>query len=223
MGKKNYNNGKNSPKYIELTNKRFGKLVARDYILHETKHGNQKWMWLCDCDCGDQVKARTNELTKGVKTQCKNCSVKEQAEKRILENNGALVNRIYKDYQRGAKDRGLTFDLTKEEFEDLIFGECYYCGSTPKRYDGNVKYERTGEFKRNGIDRIDSTIGYVNSNLRTCCDTCNIAKHANSEDDFIDWVIKVYNHLNLEERSTTIPLGSTEQANGSGNGFNPIL
>ena len=38
-------------------------------------------------------------------------------------------------------------------------------------------------------------------------------------DDFLNLVNKIY--LNLEKRSTTIPQGSTEQANGSGNGFDP--
>lgn len=222
MEKKKYNNGKSSPKFVELTNKRFGNLVAKEYVYARNKNGVLKYMWLCDCDCGETAIARTNELTKGIRTQCKKCSVAEQTARKTLPENESLVKRIYRNYQRNAENRDLKFDISIEELKVLIFKNCEYCGSEPKIYDGEKNYSITGEFKRNGIDRIDSSKGYIVGNLKTCCPNCNFGKSDNTEEEFKEWVIKVYKYLELEKRSTTIPSGSTAQTNGVGNSINPI-
>lgn len=44
----------------------------------------------------------------------------------------------------------------------------------------------TTETHHNGIDRIDSNIGYITSNCVTCCGGCNIAKGKKTPDEFID-------------------------------------
>jgi hypothetical protein len=46
----------------DLTGKRFGKLVALEYV------GNKKW--LCQCDCGNKTQSATNNLKSGKSTSC---------------------------------------------------------------------------------------------------------------------------------------------------------
>ena len=75
-------------------------------------------------------------------------------------------------------------------------------------------------WKRNGVDRIDSNQGYYWENCVPCCEKCNYAKHEMSVKEFKNWIIKVY--TNLISSSTTIPQGSTSQANGDGNDVHPI-
>ncbi len=59
-----YNTGKNHPKFIELTNKRFGNLLCLDYIRHpKYLESNQRWVWECLCDCGNISYVRTTALT----------------------------------------------------------------------------------------------------------------------------------------------------------------
>lgn len=48
--------------------------------------------------------------------------------------------------------------------------------------------------KINGIDRVDSNIGYTKDNSVPCCKYCNFAKHTMSEDDFYVWVKRVYEY-----------------------------
>ena len=67
---------------------------------------------------------------------------------------------IYSHYKYDATKRGYEFALTREEFETLITNPCYMCN-----YDGVT-----------GIDRKDNTIGYIITNCRSCCYSCNMSK-----------------------------------------------
>lgn len=87
----------------------------------------------------------------------------------------------YKSYRRNAKQRGLEFNLTKEEFVELIKSDCKYCG------------EKANPF--NGIDRVDNNEGYIISNCVPCCEWCNKIKMSHSESDMIAHVEKMYKHL----------------------------
>lgn len=59
-----------------------------------------------------------------------------------------------------AKTRGLSFDLTFDEFKTLRKNPCHYCGGALP--------ETTG-----GLDRIDNSIGYEHGNVLPCCKDCN--------------------------------------------------
>ena len=81
-------------------------------------------------------------------------------------------------YQTGAKCRELDFRMTKEQFERLVRDPCHYCGiSRPNA--------------TNGIDRVDSTKGYVSDNIVTCCGPCNLMKKALAHSVFVDKAIKI--------------------------------
>lgn len=69
----------------------------------------------------------------------------------------------------------------------------------------------------NSIDRVDPTKGYIIDNCVPCCTTCNYMKRILQRDEFLDHVKKIYN-FSIIKCSTTIPKGSTSQANGDGNG-----
>ena len=43
----------------------------------------------------------------------------------------------------------------------------------------------------NGIDRINSSLGYVDGNVVPCCGTCNKMKMAMDESDFKMQVLKI--------------------------------
>ena len=50
-------------------------------------------------------------------------------------------------------------------------------------------------FKRNGIDRIDNALGYIESNVVACCPICNLAKRNLPVDTFVSWACHLF--LNL--------------------------
>jgi len=70
--------------------------------------------------------------------------------------------------------RDIPFDVSKEIFDAKKQECCYLCG------------KENSETHQNGIDRVDSTIGYVESNMKSCCGTCNIMKSNYTLDSFLE-------------------------------------
>jgi len=83
----------------------------------------------------------------------------------------------YNTYKDGAKKRGLVFEITLKEFEDMINSKCCYCG--------DAGY---------GVDRIDNSIGYLRTNVVACCSICNRMKFVHSVEDFINHCNKIINN-----------------------------
>ena len=134
-------------------------------------------------------------------------------------------NYLFRTYKTAATKRNLDFNLTFDEFNDLISKDCVYCGAKPttptsKRYLKSKPFTTDPDAQFNGIDRIDSSKGYFIDNCVPCCETCNKMKLDHSKEFFLEHIAKIYNFNNS---STTIPKGSTSQANGDGNGVSPDM
>lgn len=108
---------------------------------------------------------------------------------KVLPNNAAAINSIYKEYKDGAKYRKLNFDINIELFSKLIKKNCSYCNCTPK----TVKKTSTYNFKYNGIDRINNKKGYTKNNVTTCCIDCNKAKWMLTKNEFKKLITNIYN------------------------------
>lgn len=194
---KSYNTGKNHPKFIDLQGKQFGELKVLDYILYKGRGNEQRWLWKCQCSCGEFSYVRTNKLTKeNPQIQCKKCSDFKISQSRILSNYGSIKNRIFRRYKRSAELRNYEFDLNKNQFESLLLNKCYYCNSEPKEYLEDKEYYNNLEpFKRNGIDRLDNNLGYNIDNCVTCCDICNKMKMDLDLNIFNNQIFKIYQNL----------------------------
>lgn len=101
------------------------------------------------------------------------------------KNRGLWVSSQANNIKQKAKARGKNWSLSKHETAALIVQNCSYCGSEPNPY--------------NGIDRINSELGYDLQNTTTCCFTCNSAKGNKTVDEFQDWIEKAYKHNFKEE------------------------
>jgi hypothetical protein len=56
------------------------------------------------------------------------------------------------------------------------------------------RFKAHADFRYNGIDRVDSSMGYVAGNVVPCCSTCNRMKLDHSYDDFIAHIKKIVAH-----------------------------
>ena len=132
-----------------------------------------------------------------------------------------IRKRYFNEYAKNAKSRNIDFNLTFQEFNQIIVLSCHYCGSEPIEHNRWIKIQHKAQpsLKHNGIDRINSNIGYVFTNVVACCSKCNLMKNIFPEEDFLNHVKKIY--LHNEKSSTTIPSGSTSQANGDGKRVSP--
>lgn len=95
-------------KFIDLTGQRFGKLV----VIKRAPNKNKRTMWLCKCDCGNEVEVRSDQLRGGITKSC-GCLHIEQV-KNIGKNN-------FKD-------------LTNQRFGKLIAKQPIF-NEYKKRYD----------------------------------------------------------------------------------------
>ena len=84
----------------------------------------------------------------------------------------------------GAKKRNIFFNLTDQQMYDLLHSTCTYCGCK----------------NCNGIDRIDSSKGYVLGNVTPCCAMCNRMKNNYSLETFKNHIEKIYKYLNNDNQ-----------------------
>ena len=178
-------------KFIDLTGKRFGKLVV---IKKSKRPLNVKrgTYWECQCDCGNIKNIDGRSLRRKSTKSC-GCLVKETASKLYsLPNGEAAFNRLFNRYKNTSKKRNFIFALSKEKFKLITEQNCFYCGNKPKNISKNI-YGK-GNIIYNGIDRVDSSKGYIENNIVTCCEKCNQAKSNMSQQEFLSWVERVYNH-----------------------------
>ena len=177
-------------KKSDLIGHKFNMLTVIDGFHNKEK---SQMLWICKCDCGSNKKVITRgaDLKNG---KTKSCSCLKANRLPYGEN---AFNRLYDTYKRRALQKGLPFELSKEEFKKITSDNCFYCGISPKQ-EAIPTYKRNfGNYIYNGIDRIDSSKGYKSDNIVPCCGQCNVAKNNYSKDEFLSWVKKIYENLKL--------------------------
>lgn len=171
--------------------------------------------WLCSCVCGKTTIAIAAELRNGSKKSC-GCLNDEIRKKTHRKPEGfATYTQMYRNYKGGAARRGLQWDLSLDQFIKLVSQPCYYSGTLPKKTNAYIKADGTVINKNrgpsnegverswiyaNGIDRINSNIGYIIDNCRPCCKTCNFMKGELSAEDFLTQVSKINNNRIKNEK-----------------------
>lgn len=77
-------------------------------------------------------------------------------------------------YKERAAAKKINYDLTKDQFIDIVTASCTYCGESG-----------------GSVDRIDSKLGYFSSNCQPVCVSCNMMKYTFTESFFLDKVRKI--------------------------------
>jgi hypothetical protein len=182
---------------IDLIGQRFGKLTVIARIVHaEAKNHTQ---WLCRCDCGKEIttwgpQLRGSKNRKG-QTQCKQCSSPENG--RRTQTPDTLLKYLLGRYRDRAKKKGFAFTLILDDIAKLVRSNCYYCGDPPFA----IFTKHTQRIPYTGIDRIDNAQGYVLDNVVPCCKFCNQAKMDRTQEDFLVWLKRAYDHNHGEHNT----------------------
>jgi len=186
------NETKKGKRIIIQVGQRFGKLVTVKRVEKPEHLKTKREYWLCKCDCGNEKIINSSSLKDGMTKSC-GCLRNENVSKKAKTLYGtASFNQLYGSYKRNAKARNYLFELTKEYVKKITKQNCFYCGAEPNQTIKN-KFDN-GDYIYNGIDRIDSLKGYTVDNVVPCCGRCNEAKMSESQQDFLSWVERVYNH-----------------------------
>ena len=124
-----------------------------------------------------------NNITKTCKT-CRDDNKKQDLKRDKEHRNELARNNLkpqYTTYKKGAKDRNLEFNISYDEYEALVKLPCHYCGIIQER-------------GFNGIDRRNSSIGYIIENSVSCCPMCNYMKGPLTESIFLNRVEHILTH-----------------------------
>jgi hypothetical protein len=184
---------------IDLIGKRFGRLLVIKKILTDKRHTR----WECKCDCGNIKIVRTSHLLNKETISC-GCFSRDQKRKRLCKDpyivnlRGFLIS-----YKKSAEKRKILFELSENEFGELVSQNCHYCGCKPsmkrKLHLNQNAPGRDEPFFFNGVDRIDSNKGYTVENCVPCCTMCNYAKSDYSQQEFEEWLNRISNYRNLKK------------------------
>jgi len=102
---------------------------------------------------------------------------------RVL-NGRPAVNCLMGSYRNAAAKRNIPFSLSSKLFEELTQKNCYYC-NTPSANCISVSGDT---YTYTGLDRIDSSDGYIETNVVPCCFSCNSAKNNKTLHQFKVWL-----------------------------------
>lgn len=176
------------PPHVDYTGRKFGLLTVLRREGHN-RHG--QITWYCTCSCGGSKTVLGNSLRTGGTKSC-GCI-------HALPPGEAALNALILNYKWHAKRRRFKFELTREQFRLVTTSVCHYCGAAPASSYSQAR--SNGVYIYNGIDRINSKLGYVMSNVVACCGQCNIAKSDYSVEEFLAWARRL-----VARQATITPL-----------------
>lgn len=180
--------------YEDLAGKKFGRWTVLS--LSEHKSWEQKggvtafqFIWNCRCECGTEKAIWGISLRTGKSKQCKKCQANQY---RKYDSDTLKVKTIWNYTKFSADSREIDFKLTLDDVAKMMYLPCQYCGAVnSNHYSKKKKNSIAVDFWCNGIDRIDSAIGYVSGNVVSCCKWCNWGKQTMLPDEYVAHCKKV--------------------------------
>jgi hypothetical protein len=174
-----------------ISGQKFNKLLVVEVMPRDL---GDKTKYLCKCECGNQVIVDGSKIKNG---HTKSCGCLRNEHDYGSHSRGKFgdssKNALIASYKANSKRKNIKFNLTNSQMEDLFKSNCFYCGTEPKNiYSRERLY---GHYVYNGIDRKNNDLGYIESNVVSCCSQCNYIKHKFNYDDFLNWINTVYNNL----------------------------
>jgi len=176
-------------KALELTGIRVGFLTV---IRRTDNYSHRRPYWECLCDCGNTTFVTSNELNrKPTKFRQRRPTISCGCKLKLQEGE-SNKRTVTMRYKHGAEIRSLEWTLTENDLTTLFSGHCHYCGLSPS----NICNQRgsNGPFIYSGVDRKDNALGYIMSNVVSCCKMCNQSKRDLPFDEFESWIDRLALH-----------------------------
>jgi hypothetical protein len=186
----------------EMIGKRFGKLLVIEEVIRAPKDFSPIH-YKCICDCGNTTIANGYKLRSGNKSSC-GCLQRQSALSKIpkmifkstkYSPEQSLAIKVWKKHY---DDDGLSFD----DFLTISQQNCYYCNSPPFN---NLK-SKQAQFRYNGLDRINSSLGHIKDNCVACCIICNRGKNDQPYDQAIEWMQRLVRNFDQDKIYTANPI-----------------
>lgn len=189
-----------------LIGQKFGYLTVNSFSCRKQgtrKRRNILNFWICLCDCGNETE-KSSEYLKSKRR--KSCGCKSWIKENGVRDPKSPSHHALFSRMRGVGlHLGRSWELEYEEFIKIINSNCHYCQIPPSRTFNIYKTKKgiyrsrnkewcdKAEIPYTGIDRIDSSKGYISGNVVPACPTCNWAKNDLPYEDFIKWIRNLVN------------------------------
>ena len=140
---------RNAHQVKDLTGQRFGKLTAVER-LDEKRGKDSSHLWLCRCDCGNEIKASVNNLLRGHNTSC-GCAKRERLQQRAVDIRGQRFGRLsaIEALEKRSGSESVVWRCrcdcgreTETASRDLLSGNTRSCGCIKQEQPGPQKYMR---------------------------------------------------------------------------------
>jgi len=197
------------PSGLDLLGKKFDLLRPVLLIkIDESKIGYNRYIWKCECDCGETCTKSTLSLTNRSNIKIKNscgCENKKSARWKKLDISSKHFSRI----KSGAKNRKLDFDLTPEFLHELyqkqkkksaISGRKLVMPEYVGKGTGLSQCVSDNKDLIASLDRIDSKKGYIKTNVWWISRRENSCKMDLSIDDMQQFFMDGYAYLKESKR-----------------------
>jgi len=173
--------------------------VCVEYVAHSINGSNRVRLRFPTID---EAKTHMHEFAEAQKPNSKKERLnKLKEEERIDLCNGTIATKL-QDVRRRCKKKGWTYGLSRGWLMTQLQNQDYKCLLTGRKFQ-----HYSEEFKRNpwcmSIDRIDSKLGYIESNCRVVCYAVNAAMNEWGESVFAEIANKYITHQSTRQRITT--------------------
>ena len=186
-----------------------GKVINKWRIIDYSHTTGKIAYYNCIClGCGKDFKVDGRNIRNERSKSCVKCARPRSARanrgkvRSKYDSQTAAFRGIFSRYKKDAKRKKRKFSITFEEFRELVTSNCFYCTVEPSTIVNPLKYtgrsierENEGWIKYNGVDRVNSSIGYVKENVVSCCSKCNYGKHRMSIEEFKEWIERIHKNL----------------------------
>ena len=156
------------------------------------------------CDCGSECLKIPSEITDpNHYFQCEKCTHKENLIK-IKRKNGMIGDLSLTEYtrlKRSAEKRGYSFEVSIEYLWNLFQQQQQICAITG---------DYIPTIKEASLDRIDSSLGYIEGNVQWTTYQANVSKHTMTMEQLYVFCNKVLNHANQQPSQPLTKLEGSE-------------
>lgn len=180
----------NTGRHIVKDLSNFSNYMAKAIAPTSKRCKNGYTIWKLRCGCGRTFERPAYALIRKTVKSC-GCRHFLAGRRPPLPDNKAHINVLYSTYKKGATIRNKSFELSRSDCIKLFESNCFYCNAPPKE---RKRKNLAGKYANNGIDRVDSELGYIPGNVVACCSICNFAKSKMSLNEFFNWVKRLYDY-----------------------------
>jgi hypothetical protein len=140
------------------------------------KMQNNRYMAKCECKCGNIYNVRPESLKRN---KFNDCGCIHHYKKGINDMSGTIIHRI----KSNAKTRNISFSLTDEFLWDLYINQNKKCALSGLPIEFSPDTTKGGTAS---LDRINSSIGYIESNVQWVHKDINKMKMDFTEKRFVE-------------------------------------